>query len=79
MKNCSFFVFSVDDSKYLATVWAKYLSTSERSHLILLENGVVQPLNTGFWYFMLTQQFFDTSTLNISQAITPKSINYAVF
>ena len=44
MKNCSFFVFSVDDSKYPVTVWAKYLSASERSHLILLENAVVQPL-----------------------------------
>ena len=78
MKNCSFFVFSVDDSKYPATVWAKYLSASERSHSILLENGATL-INTGFWYFMLTQQFFDTSTLNISQTITPKSINYAVF
>ena len=35
-----FFVFSADDTKKPTTVWAKYLSASERSHLALLENAM---------------------------------------
>ena len=30
VQNCSFFLFSADDSKKPVTVWAKYLSTSNR-------------------------------------------------
>ena len=30
LKNGSFLVFSADDSKKLSTVWAKYLSVSEK-------------------------------------------------
>ena len=35
-----FLVFSADGSKKPATVWAKYSSTSERSHLVYLENAM---------------------------------------
>ena len=35
-----FFVFSADDSKKPVTVWAKYLSASERSHLAFLANAM---------------------------------------
>ena len=34
------FVFSADDSKKPVTVWAKYLSASERSHLAFLANAM---------------------------------------
>ena len=32
--------------------------------------------NTGFWYLLLTQQFFDISALSIWWTITPKPINH---
>ena len=35
-----FFVFSADGSKKPVTVWAKYLSASERSHLAFLANAM---------------------------------------
>ena len=40
-KNGSLFGFSADDSKKLViTVWEKYLSASERSHLALSKNAI---------------------------------------
>ena len=38
------FVFSANDSKKLATVWAKYITSSESSYWVLSENGVVNVL-----------------------------------
>ena len=38
LKNGSFFVFSADVSKKSATFWTKYLCTSEKPYLALLEN-----------------------------------------
>ena len=32
-----------------------------------------------FHYFLLTQQFFDISTLDISRTVTPKPINHTIF
>ena len=62
------------------TVWAIYFSASERSHLALSFFWIVgfwasisRMSNlkfTGFWYFLLTQQFNDVSTLNISRTVT---------
>ena len=39
-KNDSFFVFTAEDGKKLGTFWAKYLSSSERSYLSLLNNAM---------------------------------------
>ena len=39
-KMAHFFVFSADNSKISVTVWAKYVSASERSYLALLENAM---------------------------------------
>ena len=36
---CSFFF--ADDSKKLATFWAKHLSATEKFYLVLSENGIV--------------------------------------
>ena len=38
--NSSFCVISVDDSRKLVTVWAKYLCAPEISHRVLSENGI---------------------------------------
>ena len=35
---------SANDSKKLVTVWAKYISASERSYLVLSENGMANVL-----------------------------------
>ena len=35
------FCISADDSKILVTVWAKYISASERSYWVISENGMV--------------------------------------
>ena len=37
-KNCSFYVFSADDSKKLITAWERYLIAPKRSYWILSEN-----------------------------------------
>ena len=31
------------------------------------------------FFFLLTQQFFDISTLDISRRVTPKPINHTIF
>ena len=41
LKMAHTFVFSANDSKIPVTVWAEYLSASERSYLVLLENALV--------------------------------------
>ena len=38
------FVFSEDDSKKVATIWAKYLSALERSFLALSDDSMVKRL-----------------------------------
>ena len=35
--------------------------------------------DTEFHYFLLTQQFFDISTLDIPQMLTPKPMNHTIF
>ena len=66
VKNGSLFVFSADDFKKPITVWAKYLSSSERSYLDRSEmlcitgfgatiTGTSTLENTRFLYFLLTQ------------------------
>ena len=35
------FCISADGSKILVTVWAKYISASERSYWVISENGMV--------------------------------------
>ena len=44
VKNSSFSVFSVYDSKKLVKNWAKYLRATERSYRVLSENGMVSRL-----------------------------------
>ena len=39
-----FFVFCADASKKLVTVWAKYLTAPDRSHLVLSKNGMIYRL-----------------------------------
>ena len=35
--------------------------------------------DTKFYYFLLTEQFFDISTLNISQTVTQKYMSHTIF
>ena len=89
-KMAHFFVFSAGASKKLVTVSTKYLCAFED----LLQLFQKMLWIVGFWatmseistlqdtefhYFLLTQQFFDISTLHILQTVTPKPMNHTIF
>ena len=75
-----------DSCSSILIVWAKYLSASERYHLVLLENTIDylvlsshQPLEMQeFGIFCWLSSFSDISILNISQMVTPKPINHTI-
>ena len=69
MANQKFFVFSLDDSKTLGTVWAKYLNASERSYCVLSENGMVVTAHVGIREILRVE----ISKKLVSQHKIPKS------
>ena len=85
-KMANIFIFSTDARTKSVTVWRKYSRASERSYLALSENAMelpwarYKPLKIqSFIIFLLTQQFFDISPLDISRTVTPKPINHTIF
>ena len=88
-KMARFFVFSADARKKSITFWIKYLRASKRSYLAVSENAMdcselplamYQPLEIqSFIIFLLTQQIFGVSTLDISRTVTLKPINHTIF
>ena len=74
---------SHSSEKIFTCIW-KILLSSFRKFYGLLDSELplarYKPLNIqSFITFLLTQQFFDISTLDISQTVTPRPINHAIF
>ena len=67
VKTDSSLVFSTDDRKVSVTVWAKYLSASERSYLVLSENAM------DCWTLMVTSK---SSTLENAVSLFQPSISH---
>ena len=90
-KMAHFLHFLLMPAKKSNTIWRSYLRASERSYLALSENAMdccilsYHKQDSSPWryrvllFFLLTQQFFDISTLKISGTVTLKPINLAIF
>ena len=71
------------DKIFMCIFWISLFSSLRKYYELLhseLPLARHQPMKIeSFLIFLLIQQFFDMSTLDMSQAVTPKSMNHTIF